>query len=70
MQPRESCRGQHETDGNLEARQLDKRLKKQAKTVSVREKTGMWGYKAQMSNLFQKESISGGHKEAGQGFLS
>eukprot|EP00930_Biecheleria_cincta_P088562 TRINITY_DN77810_c0_g1_i1.p1 TRINITY_DN77810_c0_g1~~TRINITY_DN77810_c0_g1_i1.p1 ORF type:complete len:230 (+),score=61.52 TRINITY_DN77810_c0_g1_i1:32-691(+) len=26
-------------------RQLDKRLKKQAKTVSVREKTGMWGYK-------------------------
>ena len=28
------------------ARQLDKRIKKKNKTVSVREKTGMWGYKA------------------------
>ncbi|CAK9092205.1 unnamed protein product, partial [Durusdinium trenchii] len=31
--------------------QLDKRLKKQAKTVSVREKTGMWGYKVVTKKL-------------------
>ncbi|CAL1146398.1 unnamed protein product [Cladocopium goreaui] len=37
-------------------RQLDKRLKKQAKTVSVREKTGMWGYKVVTKKLSKASS--------------
>mmetsp|Transcript_63215 Transcript_63215/g.100359 ORF Transcript_63215/g.100359 Transcript_63215/m.100359 type:complete len:215 (+) Transcript_63215:50-694(+) len=37
-------------------RQLDKRLKKQAKTVSVREKTGMWGYKVVTKKLEKASS--------------
>ena len=32
-------------------RQLEKKLKKQAKQVTVREKTGMWGYKATSLSL-------------------
>ncbi|OLQ08337.1 hypothetical protein AK812_SmicGene8111 [Symbiodinium microadriaticum] len=36
-------------------RQLDKRLKKQSKTVSVREKTGMWGYKDAASRELQRQ---------------
>merc|ERR1712129_59012 len=32
-------------------RQLEKKLKKQRKTVSVREKTGMWGYKVVTKTL-------------------
>merc|ERR1711976_65429 len=32
-------------------RQLEKKLKKQAKTISVREKTGMWGYKVVTKKL-------------------
>eukprot|EP00929_Paragymnodinium_shiwhaense_P108824 TRINITY_DN75167_c0_g1_i1.p1 TRINITY_DN75167_c0_g1~~TRINITY_DN75167_c0_g1_i1.p1 ORF type:complete len:247 (-),score=74.08 TRINITY_DN75167_c0_g1_i1:185-859(-) len=32
-------------------RQLDKKLKKQAKTVTIREKTGMWGYKTVTKKL-------------------
>ncbi|CAE7562636.1 unnamed protein product [Symbiodinium pilosum] len=37
-------------------RQLDKRLKKQSKTVSVREKTGMWGYKVVTKKLDKSSS--------------
>ncbi|CAE7496221.1 RE1 [Symbiodinium sp. CCMP2592] len=37
-------------------RQLDKRLKKQSKTVSVREKTGMWGYKVVTKKLDKTSS--------------
>eukprot|EP00931_Biecheleriopsis_adriatica_P012297 TRINITY_DN113429_c0_g1_i1.p1 TRINITY_DN113429_c0_g1~~TRINITY_DN113429_c0_g1_i1.p1 ORF type:complete len:236 (-),score=65.76 TRINITY_DN113429_c0_g1_i1:33-692(-) len=37
-------------------RQLDKKLKKQAKTVSVREKTGMWGYKVVTKKVSKSSS--------------
>eukprot|EP00434_Breviolum_minutum_P003748 symbB.v1.2.003302.t1/scaffold182.1/size414077/15 len=37
-------------------RQLDKKIKKQSKTVSVREKTGMWGYKVVTKKLSKTSS--------------